>query len=252
MSELDWSRIHQIQTAYSEAMAYNQVVGVPPYPATHSINSTLDLIQVPTYLSSIRLITYFKKTPGFDSFDAEDRVILIKHNLLAAVFMHIALIYDPIADTYHEHNTKDPIFQGKDWIKILGEDFYHELTATVMELIQVLEYDRVIVKLLLIIVLYIKGFCSYDIPHEPSLNNPSLVINIQHIYVEILFKYCLHQYGLTKTTNLFTRLINELFAIQRLSVHLKDLVHSVIGASQLSPLMQTVLQLSDSPTSSEN
>jgi len=245
MTGSDWSKIHQIQKAYSDAMAYNQVVGVPPYPAIHSINSPVDLIQVPTYLSSLRLITYLRKTPEFETFNSEDRVILVKHNLLAVVFIHIVLIYDPIADTYHEHNTQDPIFQGKDWIKILGEDFYHDLTATAKELIHIIEYDRVIAKLLLLIILNIKGFCGYDIIHEPSLNNPSNVFNTQNIYVEILYKYCLHQYGLTRTIHLFTHLINQLLAVQRLAIHLKDFVHSAIDASQLSPLMQSVLQLSD-------
>jgi hypothetical protein len=245
MSESDWSKVRQVQTAYSEAMAFNQVVGVPPYPATHTINTPVDLIQVPTYLSSLRLITYLKKTPEFDTFDSEDRVTLVKHNLLAVVFIHIILVYDPVADTYHEHNTQDPIFQGKDWIHILGEDFYNDLTATAKKLIEILEYDRVIAKFLLLIVLYDKGFCGYDIVHEPSLNNPSLVFDTQNIYVETLYKYCLHQYGLTRTIHLFTHLINQLFAVQRLAVHLKHCVHAVMDPSQLSPLMQSVLQLSD-------
>jgi hypothetical protein len=159
--------------------------------------------------------------------------------------MHIVLIYDPIADTYHEHNTQDPIFQGKDWIKILGEDFYNDLTLTAKKIIEIIEYDRVIAKFLLLIILYIKGFCAYDIMHEPSLNNPSIVFNTQNIYVEILYKYCLHQYGLTRTIHLFTHLINQLLSIQRLAVHLKDCVHNMMDPSQLSPLMQTVLQLFD-------
>jgi len=245
MTAFDWSKIHQIQIAYSEAVVHNQVAGVPPYPATHPIHSTPELIRIPTYLSSIRLITYLKKTAEFELFDADDRVTLVKHNLLAVVFMHIVLIYDPVADTYHEYNTQDPIFQGKDWIEILGEEFYHNLTATAMKLIQILEYDRVIVKILLLIIIYSKGFCSYDILHEPSLNNMSIILNTQNIYVEVLYKYCLHQYGFNKTISLFTNLIGQLFAIQRLSVHLKDIVHSNIDASQLSPLMQSVLQLTE-------
>lgn len=250
MTDSDWSKIQQIQTAYSEAMAYNQVVGVPLYPATHSIISALDLIQVPTYLSSLRLITYLRKTPEFNLFDSEDRFTLVKHNLLVSVFIHIVLIYDPIADTYHEHNTEDPIFQGRDWIRVLGEDCYHKLTATAKNLIHVLEYDRVVAKLLIIIILYIKGFCGYDIEHEPSLINPSVVLNAHITYTEILYKYCIHQYGLTRTISLFTHLISPLLAIQRLAVKLKDIVHSTIDASQLTPLMQTVLQLKDSPSSS--
>ncbi|CAF4803888.1 unnamed protein product, partial [Rotaria sp. Silwood1] len=250
MSQFDWTKIQQVQTAYSEAIAYNQVVGVPPYPATHPIHSTLELIRIPTYLSSLRLITYLRKIPEFELFDSEDRVTLIKHNLLAIVFIHIVLIYDPIADIYHEHNTEDPIFQGQDWIEILGEEFYYDITATVKKLIQILEYDRVLIKLLLLIILFTKGFCAYDIEHEPSLNNTLIVFNTHNMYVEILYKYCLHQYGLNRTINLFTKLINRLFDIQRLSAHLKDFVHSNVDATQLSPLMQSVLQLSDSNLSS--
>ncbi|CAF2614255.1 unnamed protein product [Rotaria sp. Silwood2] len=233
MTQFDWSKIQQVQAAYNDAIAYNQVVGVPLYPATQPIHSTLELIRIPTYLSSLRLITYLRKIPEFELIDSDDRVILVKHNLLAVVFMHIVLIYDPVADTYHEHNTQDPIFQGKDWIEILGEEFYHDLTATAKKLIQILEYDRVIIKLLLLIIIFTKAFCGYDIAHEPSLNNRFIVSNIHSI-----------------TTHLFTNLINSLSAIQRLSSKLKDLVHSNINASQLSPLMQSVLQIPDASPSS--
>lgn len=245
MTDFDWSKVHQIQTAYNEATAFNKVVGVPLYPATHPIHTTIDLIQVPTYLSSIRIITYLKKIPEFEQFDPDDRVTLVKYNLLAVVFMHTVLIYDPIADTYHEHNTEDPIFQGKDWIRILGNELYNEITSTSKNLIEIIEYDRVVAKLLLLIILFTKGFCAYDIVHEPSLNRPTFVLNAQNIYVETLYKYCIHQYGLSRTVTLFTRLISQLFAVQRLGVHLKDFVHSEINASQLSPLMQSVLQLDD-------
>lgn len=248
MSDSDWARITQIQNAYNEATVHNQVTGVPPFPATQPINSPSDLIQLPTYLSSVRLITYFKKTPEFELLDSEDRVTLVKHNLLAVVFMHLVLIYDPIADTYHEYNTNDPLFQGKDWIKILGDEFYEELTGTVKKLIQIIEFDRVIAKFLLVIILYTKLFCGYDILHEPSLNDLPAVHSAHTVYLETLYKYCLHQYGYSRTVRLFTNLTAQLFAIQRLSIQLKDYVRDCVDPAELSPLMQTVLQLSDSAT----
>ena len=246
MTESDWTRIHQIQTAYSEAIALNRVVGVPLYPAVIAIHNTLELIRIPTYLASIRLISYLKKIPEFNLFDPEDRITLVKHNLLALVFIHTVLLYDPVGDTYHEHNTQDPIFEGKDWIHVLGEECHREFTATVKKLIHILEYDRVVIKVVLLIVLFTKGFCAYDLLHEPSLNQNSIVFETHSVYVETLYKYCLQQYGFPRTVSLFTNLINELFTIQRLAIHLKDVVHTQIDASQLSPLMQTVLQLSDS------
>lgn len=246
MTAADWLKIEQVQNAYSEAVAYNQLSGIPLYPATQPIHSTIELLRIATNLSSLRLITFLRKTPEFDSLDSDDRVTLVKHNLLAVVFMHIVLIYDPTSDTYHEHNTDDPIFEGRDWIEVLGPEFYNQLTDTVKKLFEILEYDRVIIKLLLIIILFTKAFCAYDIAHEPSLNNSPAVLHVQQIYVEILYKYCLYQYGSDRTIRLFTHLINQLLTIQRLSIKLKDFVHSNIEASQLSPLMQSLLQLPES------
>ncbi|CAF2355955.1 unnamed protein product [Rotaria sp. Silwood2] len=245
MTESDWSRIHQVQFAYREATTLNKVIGVPLYPATQPIHSTLELIRIPTYLASIRLITFLKKIPEFDLFNSKDRVTLVKNNLLAVVFMHAVLLYNPITDSYHEHNTEDPIFQGKDWIEILGEELYHQLTDVTTKLITIFQYDRVIVKVFLLLILFTKGFCGYDIAHEPSLEDHLIVFNIQNLYLESLYKYCLHHYGLPKTVTLFSRCLNQILAIQRLAVHLKGFVHNHIDASQLSPLMQSVLQLSD-------
>ena len=246
MSDSDWSRIHRVQSAYNEAIAMNRVVGVPPYPASQRFHSTLDLLRIPTYLASLRLISYIKKIPEFDLFHPEDRVTLVKYNLLAIVFTHIVLLYDPVANTYHEYNTQDPIFRGEDWIEVLGKEFYHSLTTIATKLIEIVQYDRVIVKIFLLLILSSKGFCAYDIEHEPTLRNPSVVFYSQNLYVNALYKYCLHHYGSTSTVLLFARSINQLLAIQSLAVHLKDLVHDYIDASQLSPLMQTVLQLNDS------
>ena len=246
MNDSDWLKIRQVQSAYSQAIVLNKVIGVPLYPATQPIRTTLELIRIPTYLSSIRLITYIKHIPEIDLFHPDDRVTLVKHNLLALVFMHNVLLYDPFADTYHEYNTEDPIFQGKDWIQILGAEFYQEFKSVATKLIDVFQYDRVIVKIFLLLILTTKGFCAYDITSEPTLKDHPLVFNTQNSYLETLYRYCLHQYGETKTVNLFSHALTSLLSIQRLAVHLKDFVHDHVDPSQLSPLMQSVLQLTDS------
>ncbi|CAM2707107.1 unnamed protein product [Rotaria socialis] len=191
MTVSNWSRIHQVQYAYT----------------TQPIHSTLELIHIPAYLASIHLITFMKQIPKFDLLDTEDRVTLAKHNLLAVVFMHVVLLYGPIADTHHEINTEDPTFQGKDWIEILAEGFYHKLTNISTRLIKILQYDRVIVKIFLLL-LFTKDFCGYDISHEPSLRNSLVVLNIQNRYLVTLYKYCLQHDGLTKAIILFTRALS--------------------------------------------
>ncbi len=115
MTALDWSRISQVRFAYNELITVNKVIGVSSFPATQPIHSTLELIRIPIYLPLIYFITFLKKKVAeLDLFDPDDRVTLVKYNLLAVVFMHIVLIYDLKDDTYHEYNTEDPIFQGKD------------------------------------------------------------------------------------------------------------------------------------------
>ncbi|CAF3748538.1 unnamed protein product [Rotaria magnacalcarata] len=107
MTESNWLRIHQVQYGYSQAITLNKVIGVPLYPATQSIHSTLELIRIPAYRASIRLMTFMKQIPEFDLSDTEDRATLAKHNLLVVVFMHVVLLCNPVADIYHEINTEE-------------------------------------------------------------------------------------------------------------------------------------------------
>jgi len=227
----------------------NSVIGVPLYPSIHHINTTVELIRVPTYLASMRLITFFKQLPEFHLLQNDDRVTLIKYNILAIVFLHTVLIYDPILDTYHEHNTNDPIFEGKDWINTISEEFHQQMIDVTIGLIKILECDRIMLKLLLIILLFSKGFCSYDPLNEPILNDSSSVLNAQNVYLDLLYRYSLHQYGEQKTTKLFSRLIAQLINIQHLAKDMKTIVHDHVLASQLSPLMQSVMQFPDSAMS---
>jgi len=248
LTSADWARINQVQYAYNQSITFNKVVGVPIYPATQPIHTTIELIRIPTYLTSIRLITFLKQIPEFNQFDSDDRVVLVKYNLLAVVFLHIVLIYDPETDTFHENHTEDPIFQGKDWIEIFGEYFYRQLTDFAIKMSKTIHNDDIILKIFLLLILFTKGFCYYDISHEPTLKNSSIVYESQCLYTESLFKYCLHRYSWEKAILIFTDFLQHLFSIQRLAVHLKDYVHNHIDPSQVSPLMQCVLQLTDPNT----
>ncbi|CAF2095028.1 unnamed protein product [Rotaria magnacalcarata] len=123
MTESNWLRIHQVQYGYSQAITLNKVIGVPLYPATQSIHSTLELIRIPAYRASIRLMTFMKQIPEFDLSDTEDRATLAKHNLLVVVFMHVVLLCNPVADIYHEINTEEVRhFKANIGLKYLAKD----------------------------------------------------------------------------------------------------------------------------------
>jgi len=72
----------------------------------------------------MRLITYIKKVDEFHQLNATEQLYLVKLNLLTICFIHSLYIYDPRTDSYHEQDTTDPLFSGKDWIKTINEQFH--------------------------------------------------------------------------------------------------------------------------------
>ena len=94
LTETDWFKIRFVENAYIEAVKLNQTVGISQYPSIKPIASTLELFCVPIYISSMRLITYFKQIPEFQQLDKNEQVYVVKLNTLTIVFLHSIYIYD--------------------------------------------------------------------------------------------------------------------------------------------------------------
>ncbi|CAF0841675.1 unnamed protein product, partial [Didymodactylos carnosus] len=217
LTQSDWTKLHDIQTAYTNAVKMNSVEGLHRYPSIETFSSTDQLINIPTNIASLRLIAYIKQIPEFQTLNEDDKVTLVKYNILAAIFMHGVLIYDPLNDTFHEHNTDDYLFDAKDFITTISLDFYQQTTYVMKDLIQIVEHDRMIVKILIIILICSKGFCAYEYMQEPILNNTINVYNVQNIYIDLLWLYCSNQFGYWRTVNLFSKLLTRFMSIQILA-----------------------------------
>lgn len=242
LNDFDWFSIQFIQDCFTEAVRLNQIAGISCYPSTQPIESTIELFRVPLYISSMRLITYIKQINEFQQLDKDDQVYLVKLNLLTICFLHSLFIYDPRTDSYHEQDTIDPLFPGKDWNKTLNRQFHLELKQIRNDLIDIFQSDDIIIKLFYLVLLFsnytsLNQSSEFVFTYTNSLN----IFKGQNVFTDLLYRYCLHQYRFNQAPVLFLRYINKLMKIQRLVDEIKFTINNYIDVAGVSPLMQSLL-----------
>ncbi|CAF0834513.1 unnamed protein product [Adineta ricciae] len=244
ISPEDSCKIEQINQAYEESI---RLASLPPelpaYPYTARINAPWEMMNIPVNLQSLRLITFYKLIPEFSALNESDKLVLIKYNAFALVFVRSAIVYDPITDTYHEPGAGDCMFAGKDMIQCFSLEQYHQSTRCVRRLIDATQKDRVIVQIFLIIALLSKGAAIFiDMTEaEPIANDILSLFRTQNYFVDLLWKYCESTYGFEQAVQMWTKLV---FAsidahLQSFNTCYNYVRHDEV-AEQLVPLMKSV------------
>jgi hypothetical protein len=238
MTKTDWLKIEFVQNAYNEGVRLNQTAGISQYPSIQRIESTIELFRVPLYMSSMRLITYFKQIPEFQQLAKDEQIYLVKLNTLVIVFLHSIFIYDTKEKVYHEKDTNDPLFTEKDWIKTLNKDFHDQMKQIQNDLTEIIQTDNKLIEILFLIILFSNNTHSkYSSSNINSLN----IFKAQNVYNELFYKYCLHYYGLQKSSTLLLQYITKIMKIEKLVHDIKCVIHEYMDIRQLSPLMQSLL-----------
>ncbi|CAF1942860.1 unnamed protein product [Rotaria magnacalcarata] len=242
LNDFDWFSIQFIQDCFVEAVRLNQISGIPYYPATKSIESTVDLFRIPLYISAMRLITYIKQINEFQQLDKEDQVYLVKLNLLTICFLHSIFIYDPSTDSYHEQDTTDPVVSGKDWNKTLNREFHIEMKQIRNDLIDIFQSDDIVIKLFYLILIFSNQMSlNQSIQCLKTRNSSLSIFKGQNVFTDLVYRYCLHQCGFDQAPILFLRYVNKLMKIQKLVDKIKHTINNYIDIGELSLLMQSLL-----------
>jgi len=190
----------------------------------------------------MRLITYIKQINEFHQLNSVDQVYLIKSNLLTICFFHSIFIYDPQTDNYHEHNTNDPLFSGQYWIQTLNKQFHFEMKQLRNDLIDIFPSDDIITKLGFLILLFSNQLSSNQSSQCLLTDIKSLnIFKAQNIFTDLMYKYCLYQYGSQKAPILFSRYVHKIMKIQQLVDQIKYTIDNYMETTQLSTLMQSIL-----------
>jgi hypothetical protein len=198
-------------------------------------------------MHATRLIAYFKLLPEFSSLNEHDKLILIKYNTFALAFLRSALNYNPLTDSYHEPNTDDCVFSGRDLIPCFSLTQYEQSTRCVLSLQDASHGDRFLLEALLVIMVFSKGASLYTFidEGEPSARDLPSIYHAQNVYIDLLWKYCENKFGFSKTINIWLKLI-----MSSMEAHLQsyNTRHSFVEvdtvADLLSPLMKSVMLVS--------
>jgi len=153
--------------------------------------------------------------------------------------------YDPINDIYHEGiPTNDTLLYGADIREAHGDDIHLRCTLIMRSLQSIVQIDRHIMQLALVIMLFSKGLSSIINTTEPLLNNYQQVFQAQNFYVEQLWIFIEKYYGPTRTVFIFSTLISNCLLIQTLLRDIQQDIHEKLDPCQVPPIMRTLMHLS--------
>ncbi|CAF4225928.1 unnamed protein product [Rotaria sp. Silwood2] len=244
LSSKDLNQTQQIQQAYIDSVRLTSLPpSIPSYPHTARIEATWDMLNFPANIQASRLISYFKLIPEFSSLNENDKIILIKYNTFTLVFIRLALNYDPLTDCYHEHNTDDCVFSGRDFIQCFSLHQYVQITRSIVRLLNASQNDRLIIQILLIIMLFSKGssIFTYIDEAEPIVQDILSIYHVQNIFIDLLWKYCEIKYGFTKTIHIWLKLVTSSIETHLQAYHIRlNYIKNEFIADYLVPLMKSV------------
>lgn len=245
LSSEDFLRIQQIQQAYNDSVRLAALsADIPSYPNAVRLTQTSDMVNLPTNMQATRVITYLKLLPEFRALNEYDKLILTKYNTFALVVLRAALNYNPSTDTYHEPNTNDCIFAGRDLIECFSMEVYENMTHCIITLLDASCNDRLILQIFIIILLFSKGaaVCSNKDELEPVAQDTFAIYHTQNTFIELLWKYCENKYGYFKTVEICSQL-----TFASIDAHFqafktrRDYIQVDAVADLLSPLMKSVM-----------
>jgi hypothetical protein len=193
----------------------------------------------------MRLLTFFKQIPEFNQLNVEDRVILIKYNLMPLVVINGTIFYKADIDEIRETETDTP-WNPSVMKDIYGNEIYLQVKKNFECFVRIARYDRKIILLALIILIFTRVCLSDADLMEPSLNNSIAVYRAQSFYTEFLWKYLETVHGLEAATRMFQEFIMNFISWKTLDGRIRRSIQQVLSPTDIDdmlPLMKSLLHL---------
>ena len=242
LSEVEWLHIHSVRNAYASAVQLNPVTGVSVYPLSQPLESTLDLLRIPFFIASIRLISFLKQITEFQQLPSDDQVYLVQLNLIVLSFFHSMFSYDPTTDTYHEQDTTDPFYTGKDWMNTFNRKFHVDIQQLRKDFLDIFPSSDIMMKLSFLILIFSNRVSLNEANQYSTAKAQSLsIFNAQSVFVGLLYKYCLNQFRNTAAPMMFLRYVSSVMKLQVLIDEVRFSIRDYVDVKQLSPLMESLL-----------
>ena len=192
----------------------------------------------------MRLLSFFKQIPEFDQLNVNDKITLIKFNLMIALGMNSTLLYNPQTKQTTEADTDMP--WNTQFCQLLyGHDTLTKVKKICTGLTSVAKYDEVIIQLALVIVILTNGLSTIN--EDGSMVNDGMAVHrAQTHYVELLWKYMEATLGFEKTIELYSSLV---FCITSWQTILEEMRYHIVrvlsptDVDELLPVIKSVFRI---------
>lgn len=194
----------------------------------------------------IRLLTFFKQIPEFDQLNVDDKVTLIKFNLLPLLCINCTLSYKTETDQIVETDSDVP-WDSTVIQEVYGYDSYLQMRKIFESFVHIAQYDQRIIQLALITLILTKGFSTGEGELEPTLNDGMAVYRAQNFYIELLWKYIGTVHGPAHAIKVWAQIITHFITWQTLYKQLRESVEKGLLSSdrnEVLPLVKSLFHIS--------
>ncbi|CAF2714467.1 unnamed protein product [Rotaria sp. Silwood2] len=239
LNDHDRRLLTKIDENYTRAVQLNiSVAEGCDLPCLRNLNHITNIVNELAQISTLRTITFLKLTPEFNCLHEDDRLVLVKHNLLAALFFHLCMCVDIHTQIYHEPNTSNDFCYHASELRLYSDEVYQQSMMFIEEVQDICSNDHLIMKIVMLIMIFSKGS---DI-NEPYWLDPCEIFHAQNVFIDLLWKYLDVRFNSDLTASIFSRLIFACMKAQILGRKTKEAVSKqTVNNDRFAPLMQSVL-----------
>ncbi|CAF1055153.1 unnamed protein product [Adineta steineri] len=244
LSTEDLQRVETIQNSYEQRIELAARDGLPWDP---SIYATTFLQHINSRsVPAMRLLSFFRQIPEFNELNVDDKVTLIKYNLMPLVILNNTLSYN--AETKQVVETDSDVPWDPSSIQTVhGTAIFLRVQKVFNSFLGIAKYDQRIIQLVLIVLILTKGFSTDADANEPILNDGMAVYRAQSYYTELLWRYMESAHGLENAVQIFKALVAHFISWQTVERDLRISCRKLLatsGTNELLPIMKSLLHIS--------
>lgn len=197
-------------------------------------------------VSVMRLLSFIKQIPEFNQLHVDDRVTLIKYNLMTVLGVNSALSYN--IETKQLVETDSDLPSNVQYFRVLhGYNICMQTSKIFDSFLHIAKYDRKIIELTVIILILTKGFSIISDHDEQILYDIMSTYRAQNYYTELLWKYMETMHGYKKAVGLFSEIILRVISWQVIYEQMRNNILRTLSpedVGELVPIMKSTLRIS--------
>lgn len=254
LNDRDRTCLEYVQGAYRSAMqstpSASSVISFDP-----SINKTLSITtatEIDTF-AAIKLINFLRLLRDFESLAEDDRVSLVKYNLVLLLVLRDVLLFDRKNQLHYDDDIHDamPCVREKFahccrslYILFYGYEETQFYMSSMCRIVDSLDNDRLVIQLLMIILIFQKG-ASINDEDAWALLHADRVLQLHLQYVDLLFRYLIDRYSFDVAVVKMVRLVEIILQIQTSARRYQELVRTRDDGNLINPLMKSIMGITE-------